>query len=127
VSAYDPRWVQLARAEYARLTELLAPWLVEGIEHIGSTAVPGLAARPIIDLMASVQDPDAVVRFGAAGLHADRWCFVPVELDRRGWRRFFVKPDVSGLRRTAHLHVVKAGHPRWREQLAFRNRLRNDE
>ena len=127
VSACNPRWVQMAQAERARLTELLAPWLVEEIEHIGSTAVPGLAAKPIIDLMAAVQDPDLVVGLGAAGLRADRWCFVPPELDRRCWRRFFVKPDPSGQRRTAHLHVIKAGHPRWTEQLAFRNRLRNDE
>jgi GrpB-like predicted nucleotidyltransferase (UPF0157 family) len=127
VSAYDPRWVQIARAEHAQLTELLAPWLVEEIEHIGSTAVPGLAAKPIIDLMAAVRDPDVVVGLGAAGLRAARWCFVPPELDRRSWRRFFVKPDLCGQRRIAHLHVIKAGHPRWTKQLAFRDRLRNDE
>ena len=49
---------------------------------------------------------------------------VPPELDRRAWRRLFVLPD--GDRRAAHLHVTTADTPRWREQLAFRDRLRAD-
>jgi GrpB-like predicted nucleotidyltransferase (UPF0157 family) len=51
---------------------------------------------------------------------------VPPELDRRPWRRFFVKPDESGQHRVAHLHLIQAGHPRWAEQLAFRDALRRD-
>jgi GrpB-like predicted nucleotidyltransferase (UPF0157 family) len=47
-------------------------------------------------------------------------------LDRRPWRRFFVKPDASGQHRIAHLHVIRAGHPRWSEQIAFRDALRRD-
>jgi len=53
---------------------------------------------------------------------------VPPDLDRGGaWRRFFVKPDASGQRRVAHLHVIRAGHPRWAEQIAFRDALRRDD
>jgi GrpB-like predicted nucleotidyltransferase (UPF0157 family) len=53
---------------------------------------------------------------------------VPPGLDRGGqWRRFFVKPDASGQRRAAHLHVIRAGHPRWAEQIAFRDALRRDD
>lgn len=44
-----------------RLARLLAPWLADGVEHVGSTAVPGLAAKPVIDLMVSVADPDVLV------------------------------------------------------------------
>jgi GrpB-like predicted nucleotidyltransferase (UPF0157 family) len=51
---------------------------------------------------------------------------VPPELDQRPWRRFFVKPDESGQHRVAHLHLIQAGHPRWAEQLAFRDALRRD-
>jgi GrpB-like predicted nucleotidyltransferase (UPF0157 family) len=52
---------------------------------------------------------------------------VPPALDRQPWRRFFVKPDASGQRRSAHLHVIRAGHPRWAaEQIAFRDALRGD-
>ena len=38
----------------------------------------------------------------------------------------FVKPDAAGQRRIAHLHVIRAGHPRWAEQIAFRDALRGD-
>ncbi|RKT52079.1 GrpB family protein [Saccharothrix australiensis] len=122
VRPHDPRWAARAESERARLTEVLAPWLVDGVEHIGSTAVPGLAAKPVVDLMASVADPAAVV----GALVADGWAHVPPELDRQDWRRFFVRPDDAGLRRVAHLHVVPAGHRRWRDQLAFRDALRAD-
>jgi GrpB-like predicted nucleotidyltransferase (UPF0157 family) len=124
---HDPQWADKARTERDRLAELLAPWLVDGVEHVGSTAVPGLAAKPVIDLMASVSDLDAVVGQAGEWLAADGWCYVPPELDRRPWRRFFVKPDASGQRRVAHLHVIRAGHPRWAEQLAFRDALRGDD
>jgi GrpB-like predicted nucleotidyltransferase (UPF0157 family) len=128
VRAHDPRLIELAETEKARLTVLLTPWLVAGVEHVGSTAVPGLAAKPIIDLMASVRDPDAVVDQAVDLLAADGWCYVPPELDSGGsWRRFFVKPEPSGQHRYAHLHVIGVGNPRWAEQIAFRDALRRDD
>ena len=124
---HDPRWADRAGSECARLAGLLAPWLADGVEHVGSTAVPGLAAKPVLDIMASVTDPGAVVEHASRGLGADGWCYVPPELDSGGsWRRFFVKPDASGQRRVAHLHVIRAGHPRWADQIAFRDALRGD-
>jgi GrpB-like predicted nucleotidyltransferase (UPF0157 family) len=126
VSEYSVRWADRADVERARLAALLAPWLVDGVEHIGSTAVPGLAAKPIVDVMASVTDLDLVVAQASGGLVADGWCYVPPALDGRPWRRFFVKPDASGVRREAHLHLIEAGHPRWGAQLAFRDALRRD-
>lgn len=127
VCAHDPQWTTRARAEREQLICLLAPWLVDGVEHVGSTAVPGLAAKPIIDLMASVTDLDTAVGQASGRLVADGWCYVPPDLDRRPWRRFFVKPDSSGQRREAHLQLVQAGHPRWNEQLRFRDALRRDD
>ncbi|WP_007023472.1 GrpB family protein [Saccharomonospora iraqiensis] len=122
----DPGWRESARAESVRLAVVLGPWLVDGVEHIGSTAVPDLPAKPVVDLMASVGDPDVVAREAAAELAADGWCAVPPERDGRPWRRFFVKPDASGVHRVAHLHLLPAGHPRWYAQLAFRDTLRRD-
>jgi GrpB-like predicted nucleotidyltransferase (UPF0157 family) len=127
VRPHDPGLIARAETERAWLAGLLEPWLVDGVEHVGSTAVPGLAAKPVIDLMASVDDPDAVVAQAGERLAADGWCYVPPELDRRSWRRFFVKPDASGQRRIAHLHVIRAGNPRWSEQIAFRDALRDDD
>lgn len=110
-----------------RANGLLEPWLAGGVEHVGSTAVPGLAAKPVIDLMASVRDPDAVIAQAGSRLEADGWRYVPPELDGRPWRRFYVKPDACGQRRIAHLHVIASGHPRWAQQIAFRDELRRDD
>lgn len=126
VCPYDPLWAGRAGTEREQLTDLLAPWLVDGVEHIGSTAVPGLAAKPIVDLMASVTDLDIVVAQASERLAADGWCYVPPDLDCRPWRRFFVKPDPAGQRREAHLHLIQSGHPRWSEQIRFRDALRRD-
>jgi len=126
VHPHDPRLLLAAETEQQRLADMLAPWLVDGVEHVGSTAVPGLAAKPIIDLMASVRDLGEAVTQAGAVLAADGWCYVPPELDNHPHRRFFVKPDEAGQHRVAHLHLIQAGHPRWAEQLAFRDALRRD-
>ncbi|SDN01467.1 GrpB family protein [Allokutzneria albata] len=124
VVPYQEHWAERASAEQARLVELLSPWLAEGVEHVGSTAVPGLAAKPIVDLMASVRDhTDRAVH---APLIEDGWHLVPPELDERPWRRLFVRPDAAGLHRIAHLHLVSPGHRRWQAQIAFRDALRAD-
>jgi GrpB-like predicted nucleotidyltransferase (UPF0157 family) len=105
---------------------VLGPWLVDGVEHVGSTAVPGLSAKPIIDLIAAVFDVDTVVAQASQQLVADGWCQVPPDLDQRPWRRFFVKPDRSGQKREAHVQLVQTGHPQWIEQIRFRDILRGD-
>ena len=136
VHPHDPRLIEQAEIERARLAELLRPWLAggaggadgaDGVEHVGSTSVPGLAAKPIIDLMASARDLDAVVEQAGERLWAAGWHYVPPDLDGRPWRRFFVKPDPSGQHRYAHLHVIGVGHPRWAQQIAFRDALRRDD
>lgn len=53
---YDPAWPRRFEVERALLERVLAPWLEGGIHHIGSTAVPGIAAKPIIDMIAGVRD-----------------------------------------------------------------------
>jgi hypothetical protein len=55
---YDPSWPEQFLKESAILLPALATWLVGAIEHIGSTAVPGLAAKPVIDIMAGVRTLD---------------------------------------------------------------------
>jgi GrpB-like predicted nucleotidyltransferase (UPF0157 family) len=58
VVQYDPEWPRLFQSECALLEGVLAPWLEGGIHHVGSTAVPGLAAKPLIDMIAGVRDLD---------------------------------------------------------------------
>ncbi len=123
----DPSWSARGMALAAELDAVLSPWLVAAVEHVGSTAVPGLPAKPVLDLMAAVPDPDALVRDGLACLGAAGWVLVPPELDARPWRRFFVRPDGRGVRRLAHLHVIRPDGRHWAQVLAFRDLLRADQ
>jgi GrpB-like predicted nucleotidyltransferase (UPF0157 family) len=93
------------------------------VEHVGSTAVPGLAAKPILDLQALIVDLHCAPRIAATLVPAG-WHYVDPELDDRPWRRLFVK--VIAGRRTAHLHLMTENSARWREQLVFRDALRGD-
>lgn len=119
----DPAWTVRGEQERDHLEILLAPWLIARIEHVGSTAIPDLPAKPIIDLQAPVsdlRDPGPI----AAALAPHDWHYVDPDLDQRPWRRFFVK--VTDGRRSAHLHVMTPDSPRWHQQIAFRDALRAD-
>ena len=118
IAEYDPDWPRRA----AELIASLRPVLAGVIEHVGSTAVPGLAAKPVIDLMGLV-DSFAEIEAIADELARLGWHYVPPELDGREYRRFFV--HVIQDRRSAHLHLMRPGTARWRQQLAFRDLLRS--
>jgi GrpB protein len=92
----DRRLELRAASERARLAGLLEPWLAGGVEHVGSTAVPGSAAKPVRASWRRVRDPGAVVAQAGSQLEADGWCCVPPQLDGRPRRRFYVKPDTCG-------------------------------
>jgi GrpB-like predicted nucleotidyltransferase (UPF0157 family) len=117
---YDPAWPAKFAAERELLRAVLAPWLTGPIEHIGSTAVPGLRAKPVIDIMAPVESlpasRDAIPALTA--LHYEYW---PYKVELMHW---FCKP--SDEHRTHHLHIVPTGSDLWRARLAFRDRLRKD-
>jgi len=119
--AYDPRWPGSYSEEQQRLTPVLAPWLTRPIEHVGSTSVPGLVAKPIIDMVAVVADIEsfdgAVPALGAVG-----WVSAPEPLDAVNREMSFCTPSVQ--RRTHHLHVVEEASSSWREWIAFRDYLR---
>lgn len=117
----DPRWDRRARELRGAVQQTLQPWLTAAVEHVGSTAVAGLPAKPIIDLMAPVaalEDLELV----AAMVATPGWHHVPPVLDLRPWRRFFVL--VEDGRRAAHLHLLRTGDQRLADMAVFRDRLR---
>jgi len=120
----DDAWRRSGEQECQRLDATLGGLLVAPVEHVGSTAVLGLSAKPILDLQAAVADLDCASGI-AAVLAPVGWHYVPPELDARPWRRFLVKVEEG--HRIAHLHLMSLSHPRWRQQLAFRDALRADE
>jgi GrpB-like predicted nucleotidyltransferase (UPF0157 family) len=117
---YSGDWPALFAAEAAQLQAALAPWLVGVIEHIGSTAVPGLSAKPVIDIMAPVHSlAHAAPAIDAlAALNYGYFPYKPTEM------LWFCKP--SPAHRTHHLHLVPAASPLWQQRLAFRDALRRD-
>lgn len=119
IVAYDASWPRKFEQERQHLEQVLAHWLAGSIEHIGSTAVAGLAAKPVIDIMAAVADLptsrpaiDALARAG--------YLYSPYKPEVMHW---FCKP--SSEVRTHHLHLVPATSTLWNERLAFRDALRS--
>jgi GrpB-like predicted nucleotidyltransferase (UPF0157 family) len=114
----DPRWLDLAAAELQRLQAALGPLAVR-LEHIGSTAVPGLAAKPILDLQLSVAalEPRAVY---VEPLERLGYAFIPAPESPD--HHFFARP--LGRPRSHHLHVCRAGSAHELRHVAVRDFLR---
>jgi GrpB-like predicted nucleotidyltransferase (UPF0157 family) len=117
---YDPGWPVLYEKERKQILEIIGDRIL-GIEHIGSTAVPGLGAKPIIDIMAGVRDR----------VNADE-CLLPlrkigytdvtVEPENPEWFYCLGKaPHSTGY----HLHLMKYQSDHWKRHLAFRDYLRS--
>jgi GrpB-like predicted nucleotidyltransferase (UPF0157 family) len=117
---YDGSWLARFADEREALLRVLRPWLHGPIEHVGSTAVPGLAAKPVIDIMAGVEalegSRDAIPRLEAIGYR-----YAPYKTDVMHW---LCKPSPE--LRTHHLHLVPVQSALWIERLRFRDALRAD-
>ena len=117
---YDAAWPSRYEEEAARLAEAL-DGVAERIDHIGSTSVPGLGAKDVIDIQVSVPafEPESLYREPLERLgYVHRKDSVPAH-------RFFYRSDESG-RRLVHVHVCELGSEWERRHLAFRDRLRQE-
>ncbi len=119
LAPYQPEWPALYAREEARIRSALGGTVMR-LEHVGSTSVPGLSAKPIIDILLVVPDssdePAYVPRLEAAGY--------VLRIRERGWfeHRMFRGPDTS-----VNLHVFSPGAAEVDRMLAFRDWLRTDE
>jgi GrpB-like predicted nucleotidyltransferase (UPF0157 family) len=126
IAPHDPAWPDSFQREKVHLLSCLPRELIRRIEHFGSTAVPGLAAKPIVDMLVEVTD-----------LEATRVRIVPV-LESQGydylWRpthgddgppfyAWFIKRDAQTGTRTHHVHMVEGGFVEHWERLLFRDYL----
>ncbi|MBI3513456.1 MAG: GrpB family protein [Proteobacteria bacterium] len=118
---YDPTWPARFEAERAALAQTLGP-LVVAIEHIGSTAVPRLPAKPIIDLLVGVRSL-AEARAGAiAPLQALGYTYLP---EYESWlpNEVFFRKGPPGPW-THHAHLMEGSNPLWADFPQFRDHLR---
>jgi GrpB-like predicted nucleotidyltransferase (UPF0157 family) len=119
LSEYDPQWPHLFEREAARVRQALGDRVLL-LEHCGSTSVPGLAAKPIIDIVLAVADS------------ADEPAYVP-DLEAAGYVLRIREPDwyehrvFKGPDTNVNMHVFTAGCPEIDRMLAFRDRLRSDD
>lgn len=118
LAAYNADWPQMA-ARHAERLRVLGPTLI-AVHHIGSTAVPGLAAKPIIDLMPLVNELADLDR--QCGQVEALGCNWHGELGISG-RRYCTLCDQTG-NRIVQLHFFQADSPHVRRHLAFRDYLR---
>lgn len=116
---YDPDWAPRFEQERTLLAGAIDEWAVGGIHHVGSTSVPGLQSKPVIDILIGVRSlEDSYACFDRlAGLD---YLYAPYRTHEMHW---FCKPDRS--RRTHHLHLVPTISARFRDELAFRDYLRD--
>jgi GrpB-like predicted nucleotidyltransferase (UPF0157 family) len=123
IEPYDSAWPALFAEQRDQIEPLLRPWLTQPIEHIGSTSVPGLAAKPIIDMLAVV---DKYERFVSAIplLEDVSWVLAPEPGDQDERKYSLCHPDIA--QRSHHLHVVECLSTGWPTWLRFRDTLRTD-
>jgi GrpB-like predicted nucleotidyltransferase (UPF0157 family) len=118
---YDPAWPGLYAAEAKRIEKFFAAaGLALTLEHVGSTAIPGLAAKPVLDILGGYPNGARVDDYIDALAKADY-----LHRGEQGipGREFFRR----GNPRSYHLHLAEVDSQFWRDHLTFRNRLRADK
>lgn len=116
VSSYDEKWAVLFAEEADKLKLVFENEMV-AIHHIGSTAVPGLKAKPIIDIMPVVKDISLVDKYNEEMKSIG---YEPKGENGIPNRRYFQK---GGDNRTHHVHIYQVGSPEIKRHLAFRDYL----
>lgn len=125
IAPYDPAWVRRFEAERQMIFDTCGREPFVNIEHMGSTSVPGLGAKPIIDIMPGLRSfadaPPLIEKLSAIGYE-----YVPQYEDDMPYRRYFRKDDnneVGGSERAFHMHMVETTSEFWQRHLLFRNYL----
>ena len=116
----DPSW-SAKFAEGAAIVRAALGDRIRGLEHIGSTSVPGLAAKPVVDMLVGLASMDVVL---AAPALLRGWEFPDAINDKLDDRRF--GKLAPGGERTHHVHIVVFEGEEWKRLIAFRDALRAD-
>jgi GrpB-like predicted nucleotidyltransferase (UPF0157 family) len=126
---YDPAWPALFEAERARLQAAIGEWAV-AIEHVGSTAVPGLAAKPIIDIGVALRSLEDALHCITPLFELGYQCLGEYGIPGRiFFRKLTDTPlpgqDGGGIGRTHHIHVYQQDHYEYAQQTLFRDYIRS--
>ncbi|NHJ84923.1 MAG: GrpB family protein [Asgard group archaeon] len=123
IEEYNPEWVVIYAQEAKMIKEILKNRLID-IQHIGSTAIPEIAAKPVIDMMIGLKSlenaPECIELLVKNG-----YCYIQRHEAIIPDRRFLRKPS-EGLRKF-HIHMVEYDGRLWREYISFRDYLREND
>lgn len=122
LSPYNPEWPKLFEAEKRAILKAIGQYILE-IEHIGSTAIPGIHAKPVIDIMIGVNKLADITPEVISILEKLGYVYVKQFEDKMPFRRFFQKNNSEGVR-THQIHLVEINNDFWKRHLLFRNFLR---
>ena len=117
---YDSSWSEKFEHEKHFLLSVVGEWNFGGVEHVGSTAVPGLIAKPVIDVMFGVKSLEES-KPAISILVENGYKYWPYKTEVMHW---FCKP--SDAFRTHHLHLIPYESPLWKERIQFRDLLRSN-
>lgn len=122
ITPYSTSWIKGFKNESQVLQTVFKEPVI--IEHIGSTSISGLAAKPIIDIMIGLTN------FQTAGEHVSSinrlgYEYISKYEKEMPYRKFFIKMDNG--KRTHHIHMVEIDSEFWKRHLLFRDYLRNNE
>lgn len=117
---YDPAWPGKFEEEKKLIEKTIGEFVIGGVHHIGSTSIPGISAKPIIDIMVGVESLEKS-KPCIELLEKIQYQYFPYKPDQEHW---FCKP--SPQHRTHHLHIIPTTHPDFKARLAFRDYLRNN-
>ena len=120
IETYNPKWT----LEFEKESKLLLNLIKEQgckIEHIGSTSIKGLGAKPVIDIMIGLRDFNTADNYISA-ITRQGYTYVSEFENEMPYRRFFTK-EINN-KRTHHIHMVELETEFWNRHLKFRNHLR---
>ena len=124
---HDERWEPEAEATVLKLREILGDLALD-IQHVGSTSVKSIMAKPIIDIAVAVRDFDSLLALEQR-LKAEGFYYRPSMGDIDSCQLLFAKGslyDGTGELQTHFIHVVKADSMEWSNYIRFRNQLNSD-
>jgi GrpB-like predicted nucleotidyltransferase (UPF0157 family) len=124
IVAYDPSWPRMFEEEKRHLIECLPRQLIRRIEHFGSTAVPGLWAKPIVDMLVEVSSLEETKSRVVPLLEAQGYDYFwrpTTGEDGPPFYAWFIKRDAAGVR-THHVHMIESHFEHW-DRLLFRDYL----
>lgn len=120
---YDDNW----RKRFAEIKEVLTDIFSDvflGIYHIGSTSIPGMPAKPIIDVMVTFDDINVVDKLSYKMIEAN---YIPKGENGIAGRRYFLKLAVDGINHIEHIHCYNKDNPLVKDHLLFRDYLMIDK